>query len=134
MGAICSWRPVPRQEVDPVFLTELNRLAVEAKVPDQGSWSSGRGAATTARVIHMGMVGGEVPGLLHGFQGLRALDSWGKTGFSTGFPQQVETPVTCRLGGRRSRSATCWRGAENSQGGRGVKSKKGGDVRFCPIR
>jgi hypothetical protein len=130
VGAISSWRPVTRQEVDPVFLTELNRLRVEAKVPDQGSWSSGRGAATTARVIHMGMVGGEVPALLHGFQGLRALEPWGKTGFSTGFPQQAKAALTYRLEGRRSRSATCWRGAENSQGGPGVKSKKGGDVRF----
>jgi len=38
----------------------------------------------------MGMVGGEFPGLLHGFQGLRALEPWGKTGFSTGFPQQAK--------------------------------------------
>lgn len=90
MGAISSWRPVTRQELDPVFLTELNRLEVEANVPDQGSWSSGRGAAATSRVIHMGMVGGEVPGLLQGFQGLRALEPWGKTGFSTGFPQQAK--------------------------------------------
>lgn len=133
MGAISSWHPLPRQEVDPVFLTELNRLQVEAKVPDQGSWSSGRGAATTSRVIHMGMVGGEVPGLLHGFQGLRALEPWGKSGFSTGFPQQAKTALTYRLEGRRSRSATCWRGAENSQGGPGVKPKKGGDVRFSWI-
>ena len=123
MGAISSWRPVTRQGLDPVFLTELNRLEVEAKVPDQGSWSSGRGAATTSRVIHMGMVGGECSGLLHGVQSLGALEPWGKTGFSTGFPQQAKTSLTYRLEGRRSRSATCWRGAENSQGGPGVKSK-----------
>jgi hypothetical protein len=64
VGTISSWLPPSRQGIDPVFLTELNRLQVEAKVPDQGSWSSGRGAAASSRVIHMGMVGGEVPGLL----------------------------------------------------------------------
>ena len=99
MGAISSWRPAHRQGLDPVFLTELNRLQVEAKVPDQGSWSSGRGAATTSRVIHMGMVGGEVPALLHEVQGLRALAPWGKTGFSTGFPQQAKSASTYRPGG-----------------------------------
>ena len=130
MGAISSWRPAHRQGLDPVFLTELNRLAVEAKVPDQRSWSSGRGAATTECVIHMGMVGGEVPTLLFGVQGLRALNPWGKTGFSTGFPQQAKSASTYRPEGRRSLSATCWRAAEGSQAGPGVKSKKGGDVRF----
>ncbi len=34
--------PVLVKRVEPVFLTELNRLAGEAKVPDQRSWSSGR--------------------------------------------------------------------------------------------
>jgi hypothetical protein len=71
----------------------------------------------------MGMVGGEVPALLHGVQGLRALGAWGETGFSTGFPQQVDSASTYHPEGRRSLSATCRRAAVNSQEGAGVKAK-----------
>lgn len=57
----------------------------------------------------------------------------GRIELSTGFPQQADSfERGAGLILRSGRvSATCWRAAENSQGRPSVKSKLGGDVRFC---
>ena len=83
-------------------------------------------------VVHMWMVGGEFLGFFRELQTLRGLLLWGKPGSPQAVPIRPSrlTPGAGFVLRPWSLSATCWRGAENSQGGPRVKQKKGGDVRF----